>query len=204
MREFQCHVSCLKQSHYHMRIDNKEQLQRLLEDGVEVEYIFFWGPGERGYVVGPSCLCQWYYAPFEIDGVTYITAEHYMMAEKARLFEDEEVRQRIIDAPEPFDAKMLGRHVRGFDDLVWQAQRFDIVFSGSIAKFSQNPELKQFLLQSGETVLVEASPIDSIWGVGLSEDDPDIRNPSRWKGMNLLGFALIQAREVLRNGIEAV
>lgn len=182
-----------------MEIVSKEQLIHQVKQGAPVEYLFFWGPGNRGDAVSRSCLCQWYYSPFVVDGITYTTAEHYMMAEKARLFGDEIMRQRIIEAPEPLDAQMLGRHVKGYIESVWQEYRFDIVVAGSIAKFSQHAKLARFLLDTGDKVLVEASPVGAIWGVALSEDDPDIRNPACWKGQNLLGFAQMVARDKLRS-----
>ena len=176
-----------------------EQLQNDYEEGKRSKLLFFWGhtPRDPG-TVDKACLSQWWPSPFEVDGVKYSTAEHYMMAEKARLFGDEEAVQRIIAAPNASDAKAIGREVRGFDQDRWEEHRVDIVVRGNTAKFSQNPTLKEYLLKTGEAVLVEASPNDRIWGIGLAEHDNSAANPLAWRGLNLLGFALMQVRSALR------
>jgi ribA/ribD-fused uncharacterized protein len=92
----------------------------------------------------------------------------------------------------------LGRQVRGFDEEAWTAARYDIVVAGSVAKFGQHEDLRAFLLATGERVLVEASPLDRVWGIGLAADDERASSPDRWVGLNLLGFALMDAREKLR------
>lgn len=181
-----------------MLIHDKEQLVNYVSHGHPVEFIYFWGPEENGEEITRACLCQWYYAPFTVEGVVYPTTEHYMMAEKARLFADEAMRERIITAPEPADAQMLGRHVKQYDEATWQRHRFSIVVAGNLAKFSQNPRLLAYLLGTGNKVLVEASPLDAIWGVGMMEQDPAITTPAKWKGLNLLGFALMDVRYQLR------
>lgn len=106
-----------------------------------------------------------------VDGVIYPTAEHYMMAQKAKLFSDMDIFQQIIQSKHPKQAKDLGRQVKNFDEKIWNEQRFDIVVQGNIAKFSQHPELKDYLLGTGNRILVEASPVDKIWGVGLARND---------------------------------
>ena len=170
-----------------------------IQNGLKPKFLFFWGhtPGKGGQV-GKECLSQWYPAVFGVDGVTYRTAEHYMMAEKARLFGDEERRERIVAAARPSLAKNLGREVQGFNEETWAQHRFDIVVQGNVAKFGQNPALKTFLLNTGHRILVEASPTDRIWGIGWSENDPQTQNPEQWRGLNLLGFALMVARSQLR------
>ncbi|QYN40853.1 NADAR family protein [Pseudonocardia sp. DSM 110487] len=166
--------------------------------GKPVEYLFFWGhrPHPSGRP-GPSCLSQWWPAPFTVDGVLYRTAEHWMMAEKARLFGDERSAAAVLAAASPKEAKALGRSVRGFDGDRWDAAAFDIVVRGSTAKFGQDPQLRDYLVGTGDAVLVEASPLDAVWGIGLAADDPRARRPAEWPGRNLLGFALMQARHVL-------
>jgi ribA/ribD-fused uncharacterized protein len=167
--------------------------------GERVRYLKFWGhrPPRSGGV-GAGCLSQWWPAEFVVDGVTYATAEHFMMAGKARLFGDEETASAIVAAAHPKQAKDLGRLVRGFDEEKWAAARFDIVVQGNLAKFGQNPELREFLLGTGERVLVEASPVDRIWGIGLAADDERAEQPEMWQGLNLLGFALMEVRDTLR------
>jgi ribA/ribD-fused uncharacterized protein len=163
--------------------------------------MFFWGhTGKGGARVGPECLSQWYPAPFVVDGTTYPTAEHFMMAGKARLFGDESTAAEILGTHEPAAAKKLGRKVAGFDEATWAMRRFDIVVAGNVAKFSQTPSLLELLLGTGTRVLVEASPTDTIWGIGLAADQPLAKDPLSWRGLNLLGFALMVARSRLRRG----
>ncbi|MCB1515203.1 MAG: NADAR family protein [Hyphomicrobiaceae bacterium] len=163
------------------------------------KYVYFWGDKGPADQAGPFVLSQWRVpASFTLDGITYPTAEHYMMAEKARLFGDEATRAKVLAASSPGAAKALGREVSGFDDAVWEHHRFDIVVAGSTAKFAQNPALRTYLLETGSKVLVEAAPNDTVWGVGLARDDERILDPRTWRGLNLLGFALMKARAALR------
>jgi ribA/ribD-fused uncharacterized protein len=117
-----------------------------------------------------------------------------MMAGQALLFGDSEVAERIVQAPHPGAAKALGRQVRGFDEQRGAAQRFGIVVTGNLAKFSQHPQLGQFLLATSDRVLVEASPRDRVWGIGLAAEDARAASPRTWQGLNLLGFALMEVR----------
>lgn len=172
-----------------------------IERGTAFKYIFFWGHTGAADRVGPFVFSQWREgSPFTLDGVNYPTSEHYMMAEKARLFGDEATRGKIVAARSPGAAKALGREVANFDDAAWVRHRFDIVVAGSLAKFGQNPALKTYLLETGNKVLVEAAPTDRIWGVGLAREDERILDPRTWAGENLLGFALMKARATLRDG----
>lgn len=182
-------------------IRSTKELVDYINRGHRPKFVFFWGhqPG-KNESIGKACLSQWYESAFVIDGITYPTAEHYMMAEKARLFRDENTLQMILSAWHPGEAKKLGRRVAGFDESVWAAHRFDIVVRANLAKFSQHPPLRRYLLGTGERVLVEASPVDPIWGIGMAETDADAQNPNLWRGLNLLGFALMQVRECLRQG----
>jgi ribA/ribD-fused uncharacterized protein len=173
-------------------------LVKVAERGERIKYLTFWGhrpPGSGG--VGAGCLSQWWPADFTVDGVVYRTAEHFMMAGKARLFGDEETAAAIVVAGHPKQAKDLGRQVRGFDDAIWTAARFDIVVRGNLAKFGQNDDLRDFLLGTGQRVLVEASPVDRVWGIGLAADNERAEDPARWNGLNLLGFALMHVRQTL-------
>ncbi|MBZ5488168.1 NADAR family protein [Halomonas aquamarina] len=185
-----------------MRIRTIEALKKYVNGGNNIKYLFFWGHQRKGAEVSKTCFSQWYTSAFETDGVTYLTAEHFMMAEKARLFNDSETHEKIIHASNPGKAKALGREIRSFDESVWIEHRFDIVVKANYLKFDQNHDLKTFLLNTGDRVLVEASPVDNIWGVGLAVDHPDIENPNRWSGLNLLGFALMEVRDILRHSNE--
>lgn len=180
-------------------IRNTEALLEWIQGGAIPKYIFFWGHTPRpDGAIGKSSFSQWWPADFTVDGTVYPTAEHCMMAEKARLFGDADAAARILAAKKPAEVKRIGRQVRGFDEEIWNDARFDIVVRGNTAKFGQHPELRDFLLNTGERIIVEASPVDRIWGIGLAEDDPDAENPERWKGLNLLGFALMETRDILR------
>ena len=175
-----------------------EDLKARASRGEFFRFTMFWGPQNEADHVTESCLSQWYPAPFARDGVRYLTAEHWMMAEKARLFGDAAMLERILATESPREAKQLGGLVRRFDESTWKAHRFEIVVRGNMSKFSQNPALLAFLEQTGEAILVEASPVDRVWGIGLARHDERAHNPLTWRGLNLLGFALMQARERLR------
>ncbi|MEC7119410.1 MAG: NADAR family protein [Pseudomonadota bacterium] len=161
-----------------------------------LRYLYFWGHTQKGTAISKACLSQWYPAAFTVDGVTYPTAEHWMMVGKARLFDSTWVK-RIIANPDPAAAKAFGRKIKNFDQSVWLQHRFELVVQGNLAKFSQNAALKEFLLATGDQVLVEASPVDQVWGIGLAADDPSAATPAEWRGLNLLGFALMRVREQL-------
>ncbi|MFH8984547.1 NADAR family protein [Streptomyces varsoviensis] len=169
--------------------------------GEKLKYVWFWGHRPpRGGGVGNGCFSQWWPAPFTVDGVPYATAEHWMMAGKARLFGDAEAWERAVAAVHPKAAKDAGRSVRGFDEDVWRRHRYGLVVEGSVHKFGGHPELGAYLLNTGRRVLVEASPVDRVWGIGLAADDEGARDPARWRGLNLLGFALMEARQRLASG----
>jgi ribA/ribD-fused uncharacterized protein len=175
------------------------ELVALVETGARVKYLHFWGhkPQPDGSA-GAGCLSQWWPAAFTVDGLTYATAEHYMMWRKAMLFGDAEIAAQILTASHPHKAKSLGRQVRGFDQAVWESHRYAIVADGNVAKFGQHEDLRAFLLGTGDRVLVEASPLDRVWGIGLAAGDPRADDPAQWRGLNLLGFALMKARTTLR------
>lgn len=175
------------------------QLRQRVATGEHFEYLYFWGhQSNKDGSVGKSCLGQWFPAPFLVAGVRYLTAEHWMMAGKARLFGDEATLAKILSLEHPGAAKSLGRQVQGFDQAKWMAVARRIVTEGNIAKFGQNEALGNYLLATGDQVLVEASPHDRVWGIGLAVDDPLAQHPDSWQGENLLGFALMDAREALR------
>lgn len=161
-------------------------------------FIFFWGHTANEDKITKACLSQWYIAPFEIDGKRYVCAEQYMMEQKAILFENFDIAKKILETEEPSQHKALGREIVGFTDEKWDMHKSELVFNANLAKFSQNQPLKEFLLLTGCKILVEASPYDCVWGVGLGANDKNITNPSLWRGQNLLGIALMQVREVLR------
>ncbi|MEU8760882.1 NADAR family protein [Streptomyces sp. NPDC048659] len=179
-----------------------KDLEHLIDQvrrGERVKWLHFWGhrPHPTGQL-SASCLSQWWPSPFVIDEIHYATAEHWMMAEKARLFGDTAAEQAILSAPTPAQAKNAGRLVRNFEERTWEENRLEIVTTGSVHKFTSTDALRTYLLGTGTRVLVEASPMDRVWGIGMTADDPRAQDPARWRGKNLLGFALMAARERLR------
>lgn len=178
---------------------SREELVAAVAGGAEFHYSFFWGHRKpEGGGVSKSCFSQWWEKAFTVEGEVFPTAEHYMMVRKARLFGDEAAAQKILAASGPKEAKALGRRVHGFSEETWCAHREEIVFAGNLAKFSQHAAMREFLLGTGDAVLVEASPLDTIWGIGAAQTDPVAPMPSQWRGLNLLGFALMKTREQLR------
>lgn len=176
-------------------IKNVQTLIAHVEEFPAVDFLFFWGHRiPKGGSLNKSCLSQWYPASFVLDGVSYLTAEHFMMAEKARLFDATEIEKQILEESDPSKVKSLGRRIKNYDDEIWKAHRFEAVTKGNVAKFSQNPRLRNFLERTENQILVEASPVDFIWGIGLASGHPDASKPARWLGLNLLGFALMEAR----------
>ena len=153
----------------------------------EERFTFFWS--------GP--FSQWYHSPFTIDGQVYNTAEQYMMAEKARLFGDEKIREQILQTANPGVQKALGRRVSNFDQAKWDGAAKDIVYRGNRAKFTTHRDLLQMLLDTEGTSLAEASPVDTIWGIGLAEDAVDATDRTKWLGQNWLGEVLQRLRDDL-------
>ena len=177
-----------------------EELQKSYVAGKKFKFLFFWGntPSPDGRIT-EACLSQWWQCRFQDHGIEYSCAEQFMMAEKARLFGDRDMLNKIMEASHPKEMKAYGRAVRGFDREVWDSSCYEIVKRGNRAKFSQNPELFHFLINTGKRILVEASPRDRIWGIGMARSNPDAKNPLKWKGTNLLGFALTEVRDGFAN-----
>ena len=140
---------------------------------------------------------QWHPSPFVLGSIRFTHAEQLMMYAKAMLFGDRETASQILKVKTPKEQKALGRQVKGFDEAIWLLFREGVVFNGSYAKYSQNPQLRETLFATRGTTLVEASPVDTVWGIGLAEDDPRARDRTQWRGLNLLGEALTRVREVL-------
>lgn len=161
------------------------------------EFLFFWGHTVKDEIT-KSCFSQWFPFQFEENGIEYKTAEHYMMVGKAKLFNDNEILEKILKSDSPNQAKSLGRKVKNFDPKLWNEQKYEIVKRANLLKFSQNQKFKDFLLSTNDKILVEASPYDTIWGIGMLETDPKAENPLQWNGENLLGFALMEVRDLLK------
>ncbi len=147
-----------------------------------------------------SPFSQWHRCRFEVGGDVFTCAEQYMMHGKALLFGDTAVAAQILAADHPRQHKALGRKVTPFDDKIWRREREHIVMAGSRAKFTQDEALRATLLATAGTTLVEASPYDRIWGIGLAATDPRAQDPSTWRGQNLLGQILTRLRDELLAG----
>lgn len=149
--------------------------------------------------VSDYCFSNWYPCTFVVDGVTYHTTEQYMMAHKALVFGDQAIYEEIMSVDDPKQYKALGRTVRNFDSVTWNRHKYGIVLEGCKAKLSQNPEFAKVLLGTGDEVIVEAAPRDVIRGVDLGKENEKIKDPSLWRGTNLLGFILMEVRDYLRS-----
>ena len=142
-------------------------------------------------------LSNWYVSNFTVAGYSYFAMEQYIAHQKALAFGDLEIAEKVMGSGDFEEMKALGRQVRGYDNTVWNGIRQIVVYEGLLAKFGQNPELKQKLLTTGDALLAEAEEYDPIWGIGLSMEDENNRNINAWNGQNLLGFALMQVRQKL-------
>jgi len=156
------------------------------------DFAFFWGKSDA--------LSNWHSSPFDYKGGTFANVEQFMMFCKARLFNDTESAKAIYQTRDPHRCKELGRQVTGFDDATWTQKREAIVSVGLREKFLQNPELLKDLLKTGNRQLVEASPYDKIWGIGLNANHPHAQDPAHWRGENLLGKTMTNVRDYLVNG----
>lgn len=183
------------------------------------KYVFFWGHKNRDLInINESCLSQWFPAEVPITPEQFPgfdihiwgegkpdrveTAEHFMMLKKAHACGDYSSFCKVFKTSEPDAVKRIGRAVIGYSDDIWAPVRLQAVVDGSIGKFGNNPKLKEFLLSTGDRILVEASPYDKVWGIGMGPYDPLILDPKNWKGENLLGQALMVARDHFRGEAE--
>ena len=151
----------------------------------------FWG--------GP--FSQWFPSVFEVEGVKYNCAEQYMMAMKAKLFGDVQSHVEIMTSTNPRIQKKIGKRVKNFDKDIWEAVARDAVYRSNMAKFTQNPELQSYMLSTGDITIVEASPYDRIWGIGLGADNPDAYDREKWQGTNWLGEVCTAVRDDIKGAV---
>ena len=153
------------------------------------KYVFFWG--------GPFSNFAPVKGGIEFDGFRFPTSEHVFMYIKAKTFKDDEIAEQIKNAPDPKTAKNLGRKVRGFNDKVWEQRRVNAMKTSVQHKFDASPEFRNELLKEKyrNKTFVEASPYDCIWGIGVSENDPNANDERKWRGLNLLGNILTKLRD---------
>lgn len=158
----------------------------------------FEGVADRSLLLfygGP--FSQWCQSPMTIDGVWYGCAEQYMMAQKARIFGDDHALKLIMDTDSPQRQKAIGRRVKDYSDERWHPFARDVVRTASLHKF-KHPMFRWHLTQTGDAAIVEASPTDVVWGIGLAENDPLARRRSAWRGTNWLGQVLMEVRDLVR------
>ncbi len=183
---------------------NINELLLRVSAGEHFEFRHFYGHTAReDGRLSDAIFSQFYPCSFEIENRTYRWSEQWMMAGKARLFGDGNVLEKILIADTPHDCKKLGRSISNFNEAIWSNARFDLVTLGNIAKFGQNDVLKNYLLKTGKEILTEVAPHDKIWGIGMGREEPHINRPEMWRGLNLLGFALIRTRGVLCGQLDA-
>ena len=152
-------------------------------------HMYFWG----------GIFSQWYKTSFtNVGGVIFNCAEQYMMWEKANMMKNSAFADKILSIKNPRKQKELGRAIPDFDAKKWDEIKFEIVVKGNILKFEQNPELKEILLSSENKILVEASPLDKVWGIGLHWEDDRVLDESKWQGENLLGEVIMEARKIIQ------
>jgi ribA/ribD-fused uncharacterized protein len=140
---------------------------------------------------------NWHRSPFVYKGHRFNCVEQFMMFSKAKMFGDDKAAAAVMATSDPRQQKALGRAVKGYDDATWSSRRLNIVTVGCREKFLQNPSMLAELLATGTTMIVEASPYDRVWGIGLGQDDPKALDRKQWRGENLLGQALMTVRQVL-------
>ena len=174
---------------------NLDQEEATKERTKPKSILYFYGHTPDNDKITSSCLSQMYECSFSPDGFMYYNSmEQYMHAQKADLFGDKETFKKIMNAESPEECKRLGRQVRGFSQEIWDQNKYNIIVEGNLAKFSDNPKLKEYLLSTGDAILAEASPSDKIWGIGMSKDAAAGKTEEQWQGQNLLGKALMEVR----------
>ncbi|BFU24632.1 protein T24A6.7, putative [Entamoeba histolytica HM-3:IMSS] len=179
---------------------NHYSMKWLLED-IDInkqqhQYTYFWKPSIEEEV-NKSCLGNWYPSEFDYDGIHYYFCEQFLMGCKAKLFGDDQIFKLILDSRNPYEMKKLGKKVKGFNQEVWDEYKAAVMFEGGLAKFTQNPQLRRFLMETGDDILVEASKFDAVWGIKMEESDERANDPHQWCGENILGFTLMSIRDYL-------
>lgn len=169
---------------------SSEEIMSRAKAKSDEKFTFFWN----------GTFSQWVESPFEIDGVKFNTAEQYMMYKKALLFNDFNKASQIMKTKKPNEQKQFGREVKNFDKVLWESNCKKFVYDASRAKYTQNPKMLTELLATKGTTLVEASPYDKIWGIGLAKHDSRVNSRSTWLGTNWLGEILTKVREELSHG----
>lgn len=190
----------VRMERYRRPLRNRAYLIDLKKSGAPLKFEFFYGHHPVPNRITSSCFSQWFTQPFEVSGKIYSCMEQYMMEQKALVFGDCKVAEEIMNYSEPRDMKKAGRRVSNFNEEEWNSVKYGIIVKGNFHKFTQNEKLLEYLDKTGDTYLVEASPSDKIWGIGMDRNHPLRNNVECWVGENLLGFALTEVRDLIRNG----
>ena len=148
---------------------------------------------------GYATFSNFYLCPFTLDGRTYRTSEQYYQSEKAAFFNDHEKAEQIRQEIRPSKCKWLAREIENFDKVVWQINARRVMLRGVLAKFRQNPLARERLLSTGDALLVEATPYDTYWASGLHILDDSHKDRACWRGTNVLGSVLMEARKIIKN-----
>jgi len=172
-------------------------LKRQYDSGVRPSFLFFSVKSDEIASSEQTVLSQWYPSPFHVLGEGYAHAAHWMMVQKAKLFGDHRAVSDLFSGTENQAILKRGRNIEGFDQARWDAVKYDIVVQGNLHKFSQHKALQAYISGTHPWVLTEANPEDAVWGIGMRENAPGARNPHCWNGLNLLGFALMEVRDIL-------
>lgn len=168
-------------------------MDRLQIGDQKVDAVFFYNPTDpHGY------LSNWYLSPFEVDGVRFVSMEQYIMYEKCVVFGDHTSARAVLATDDPATHKKIGRYAQGYVDSVWGGMRQLVALKGLLAKFMQNKELKRKLLATGDAWLVESSHNDVVWACGCGLDENERFDVAQWRGKNILGFAIMETRAILR------
>jgi len=187
------------------------QARTALRGGGEGEILLFYGHGHT-WPYREFSNFYWHKAPFKFELPQYAHkeglpkevwckfSEKAIMATKAALMGDAEIFREIDSTTDPAVCKECGRKVKNFDEILWQKHLEDIAFQVCKQKFESQDSLRQLLLSTGDRIIAEAAPTDSIWGIGLSTTDIEAQDPCKWQGTNILGEALMKARTALRGG----
>ncbi len=146
-----------------------------------------------------SIFSNWYQpVKIEYNNQIFENTEALFMFMKAKFFNDEEIALEIVNNQDPKSTKALGRNIKNYDDVRWGEVRYSFMRDANFLKFSQNKNLGYKLIETGNKILAEASPYDTVWGIGLYPNSPAAKNESTWKGQNLLGKCLMEVRENLK------
>ena len=173
-------------------------LKQRYDSGAQPEFFFFAAsPAGTREMSLRSVLTQWYPSAFSVQGDQYASAAHWMMVQKAKLFGDHAAATELLEMQSDDHIRQRGRQIDGFEQKHWDQHRYSIVMQGNLHKFSQHPAMRTYISGTQPLVLSEANPHDKVWGIGLEEHSPEASNPHQWRGLNLLGFALMEVRDEL-------